>query len=158
MANRLYKEEMRFRNLLALALLGTGIIAAGYGMVQAILKQATTDAFIYGGIAAGLGLLTWAVLQVRLKVSVSDKSIKYQMTPLHGKSRKIKWKEVDSCKIVRTPMLAPDHKSNIGLGGEKRFSLSGRNGLSIVTKRGERYFIGCRDVDQLRDSIQKVAG
>lgn len=43
-----------------------------------------------------------------------------------------------------------------GHGSETFVSLTGRNGLAILTKEGRRYFIGCDDVDALNDAFAEV--
>lgn len=159
MATKLHKEEQRFNDKVVMALLGTGIVGLLYGMVNNLLIEPTNlfkaGMFLTTALALG-GWLFWLV-RLRLKVKISDKSIKYQMAPFHTTNRKIKWKEVKKCSIVKTPKVAQWHGSNLSYGKESRFTLSGRNGLSITTKDGRKYFIGCRDVDGLQEAMQSFS-
>lgn len=130
-----------------------------YGTVNSLLLEPAN--FFRAGIflLATLGLGGWLyyLVQLRLKVKISSKSIKFQMAPFHASSRKIKWKEVKKCTIVRTPKVAQWHGSNLSYGAESRFSLSGRNGLSLTTNDGRKYFIGCRDVDGLQEAMRSFS-
>lgn len=159
MANKLHKEEQRFNDKVVIALLSMGILGLLYGTVNSLLLEPINffrvAIFLLAALALG-GWLFWLV-RLRLKVKISDKSIKYQMAPLHGSSRKIKWKEVKKCVIVKTPKVAQWHGANLSYGAEYRFSLCGRNGLSITTKDGRKYFIGCRDVDGLREAMRSFS-
>ncbi len=159
MANKLHKEEQRFNDKIVMVLLGTSVIGLLCAAVNILVTNPTS--FLRAGtlllVAIGLsGWLYWLV-KLELKVKISDKSIKYRMAPFHTSNRKIKWKEVKACTIVKTPGIAQWHGANLSYGAESRFSLSGRNGLSITTKDDRKYFIGCRDVDGLRKAMQSFS-
>lgn len=100
----------------------------------------------------------WIVFRVRLKVDVTKNGINYKMSPLHNKKKKIKWDEVDTCKVIETPKMAHMHSGNMKFWYEKKFTLSGRNGLALITKEGDRYFIGTRETTELKKSIRKALG
>jgi hypothetical protein len=159
MANKLHEEKQRFNDKVAMALLGTGTVGLLYAAVSSLLTDPANyfraGVFFLTAFALG-GWLYWLV-KLQLRVKISDKSIKFRMAPLHTTNRKIKWKEVKDCSIVRTPKIAQWHGANISYGTESSFSLSGRNGLSITTKDGRKYFIGCRDVDGLQEAMRSFS-
>ena len=159
MSIKLHKEEQRFNDKVVMAMLGIGILGLLYAAINTLLF--TPSAYIKAGtfflVALALGgWLIWLV-KLRLKVKISNKSIKYQMAPFHTTNRKNKWKEVKKCTIVKTPKIAQWHGGNLSYGAESRFSLSGRNGISVTTKDGRKYFIGCCDVDGLQKAMQSFS-
>lgn len=60
---------------------------------------------------------------MKLKVSISEKSIKFKMDSFQSQSQKIKWKYIDELSIVRTPLFAQWHGGNITFDGSKKFTL-----------------------------------
>ncbi|MFK8165709.1 MAG: hypothetical protein AB8H12_24890 [Lewinella sp.] len=159
MATKLHKESQRFNDKVVLGILGLGTAAALVGTLNALFVSGEPyfNAFVYFVFALVMGGWMYWLISLRLKVSVSKKSIKYTMsTPLNKVSRKIKWKEVQDCTIVKTPKIAQWHGANLTYGAESRFSLSGRSGLSLTTKNGRRYFIGCDNVDELQRAMGKL--
>lgn len=160
MASKLHKENQRFNDKVVLGIIGLGAAAALFGTLNALFisGEPYLNALVYFALALVLGGWMYWLISLRLKVSVSKKSIKYTMsTPLNEVSEKIKWKEVENCTIVKTPKIAQWHGANLTYGAESRFSLSGRSGLSLTTKSGRQYFIGCDDVDQLQDAMGQLS-
>ncbi len=155
MKNKKFSEKQRFNDKLVFIFLWIGIGGALFGLAKSFINGELTllSTITYLSIAAGLGFVFWWLKRLQLKISVNDKRIKYKMSPIHNKSQRIAWDEVASCEILRTPLAAQWHGSNIRYGGESWFSLTGRNGLSIETKDGRRFFIGCRNVDELATAL-----
>lgn len=89
-----------------------------------------------------------------MKVRISKDDIRFKMTPWQSKYHKIRWRNVNNCSIVQTSPLAEWHGSNISFCNEKRFTLSGNNGISLTTKDGKKYFIGSRKLEELEQAIQ----
>jgi len=158
MKQRKFKERQQFKDRLLFFLLWAGLAGAVAGLVRSfVVEQAGMgQALGYMLIAVLLGTWLWWLNQLKLKVSVNEKRIKYKLSPLHRKSKKIEWEEVASCKLVKTPRSASWHGSNVHFGNMKWFSLSGKNGMSITTKDGRRVFIGCSDVDQLAETLEEI--
>jgi len=154
MATLIYKEKQRYADKSMLLLLIIGTLSAVYGLVGTLTTgMETGKALIYSLIALLLGGLFFFLRRLRLKVVVNDKKIKYKLAPFHSSSREIRWQDVASCKIVKTPLLAPNHGTKHRFGGEKRVTFHGRNGLSIRTKDGQKFFIGVKDIDGLREAL-----
>lgn len=160
MKNKAFKERQNFNDWLVFMLLGAGFIGAMYGFIKTIAFQdyQLSDLFIYLGIAAVMAISYWGLKRLQLKVSVNKKRIKYKLFPFHKEAQKIRWDEIASCEVVKTPKAAQWHGGNISYGRESLISLTGRNGLSIETKKGKRIFIGCKEVDDLRISLDHLRG
>lgn len=157
MEDKTFKEEYSFDDKVLFALLGAGVIGTFLGLLNSFLSGDAEKSRILGYmvIAIILGFVLWGIRQIKLKVSINDKRIKYKMFPFHEKTQKIKWEEIESCEIVKTPYFAQWHGANIGLNRETFFSLTGRNGLSIKTKDGKCLFIGCKNMEQLKQFFVK---
>ncbi|MDA8692940.1 hypothetical protein N9L92_02680, partial [Saprospiraceae bacterium] len=133
-------------------------LACVFGLVKELLSASgsTTKILTFISVIAVTTLIVLLLRRLKLKVDINDKRIKYKMTPLHSKSHKIKWDEIASCEIIKTSKSAHWHGGNLN-HGELKYSLTGRNGLSILTKEGIRYFIGINDLDSLRDKIRDLS-
>lgn len=158
MANKLYKEKQRFNDKLVLVMLGLGIVGLLYAAATFFFNEQTsaTYALTCLAFAAGLGGILYRLTHLRYKLQVTDKQIKFKLSPAQVATQKIKWAEVDSCEIVKTPKAAQWHGSNLRRPREKYFSLTGRNGMAITTKCGSRYFLGCTDVEALKDTLSSA--
>ena len=158
MKNVHFKEEQRYNSKYLLILLGAiSLVVAAVGLrelLSPVPNYANVTFLFTAAIIIG-GLTVW-YNQLWMKVTICDKKIKFKMSPLPVRKHSLKWKEIEKCAIVKTPEAAQWSGGNITFNHEKRYSLNGRNGLAIQTKRGERYFIGCRDVAALREALRKV--
>ncbi len=156
MKEQKFKEKQRFRDRLLFILLWAGLGGALFGLLRSFVVGHAGQALAYGLIVFLLAAWLWWLHQLKLKVSVNGERIKYKLSPLHSKSRKIPWEEVASCQLVKTPRSASWHGSNVHFGNMKWFSLSGKNGMRITTRDGRQLFIGCSDVDQLAETLEKI--
>ncbi len=158
MKNYMYKDQQNFTDklvflLLAIGLFG-GLVGLFYSIWNAHIPIETTMAYLTIAIVS----LVWIVWlrMLELKVSINDKRIKFKLYPIHRRSQKIFWDDVESCEIVTSPVGAQWHGSNLQYAREALYSLTGRNGLRILLADGRRYFIGCKDVDLLQKTLSEV--
>ena len=153
-----FKETQRYKDKLiplALGVVGLMAVVRGMNLLQTSNAEVGTIVFLFALALASVGAI-FALYRLKLKLSISDKKIKYKLSPWHSAKQSILWQDVDSCKIVQTSEAAQWSGGNITFNHEKRFTLSGRNGLALKTKSGERYFIGCEDILGLRKALDKV--
>lgn len=155
MTNYKFKEKSRYGDRVVLG----AICLAMFALLAVSVKNMLSPGFdwLYLGVClAGivfLGGIFYLLNQTRMKVSINDERIKFKVKPFHQKARRIDWEDVEDCHIVRTNKTEQWHGGNIHLPGEVFVSLVGRNGLSIKTKSGRQYFIGCEDVDGLENAL-----
>ena len=150
MATKLHTEEQRFNDKVVLGLLGLGTLGALYGALSTLFVSGgrVASALVYLLIAMVLSGAFYWLVSLRLRVRVTNKSIKYDLvTPVNHTSRKIKWKHVVACNLVKTPHIAQWHGANLYYGNGDKVSIAGRNGLELTTKDGRRHFIGCSGLD-----------
>lgn len=158
MSNVLFKEKQRYSNQVVLALFGgIGLVAILRGMffLMGPHRRYIEAAFLFA-IAFTIGGVIWWLRSRQLKVSVSRKNIKFKMSPMPFKKQVIAWKDVETCEIIKTSEAALWSGWNISFNHERRYSLSGRNGLAIKTKDGARYFIGCKNLAGLQRALSKI--
>ncbi|MFT5833218.1 MAG: hypothetical protein ACI97N_000845 [Cognaticolwellia sp.] len=149
MKNNIFKEESSFNDKVIFTILGIGLVGAILGYFTSFYGEyPATKTAAYFIVALGLGVSLWVLLQLKLKVSINDKHIEYKMFPIHYKTQRITWDEIESCEIIETSYYAQWHGGNIRFN-EAWFSLTGRNGLAIRTKAGKSLFIGCKNVTEL---------
>ncbi len=159
MSKKLFKETQSFRNNLLFALLLVLLALVMYRLIAELMNPGP-DFF---GMIALCGVLLvsaltaiWYMHQLRMKIAVSHKSISFRMAPLHGRKHKIYWDNVESCEIVETPEIAQWQGANISFNHEHRYSICGRNGLHLVTKDGQEYFLGSRRLNDLKSALEEV--
>lgn len=161
MARKFFTEKQRIKDPLLLgvfiALLAYSLFLLGRELFMNGFENAI-PVFLLGIAVLIVGLGLWVLIRLQLKVAVTKKGIDYKMSPLHAKKKRIKWDEVEECKVIETPKVAHMHGSNMKFWYEKKFTLSGRNGIAVITKDGERYFIGTRETAALKRSIKKALG
>jgi hypothetical protein len=150
-----FKEQSRYGDRIilgAIALAMLALLVVGVNSMLSTSPDWTYTAVCLAGTAV-LGGVFYLLNRARMKVSINDKRIKFKVKPFHQKARRIDWDEVEDCNIVRTNQTEQWNGGNAHRPGEAFISLVGRNGLSIRTKSGRQYFIGCKDVDGLETAL-----
>lgn len=152
-----YKEQQQFKDNIVFVLLGIGIMSTFFVIVQSFWTGQAGMTLLISGILllTILFALIWWLRSLRLQLSINEKRIKVQFFPFHRTPVKIKWKDVDSCAVVQSPAMAAWMGNNLSFCGESLFSLVGRNGLRIHTVKGERFFIGCSNMNDLNETLEK---
>jgi len=160
MAKKIFKEKQHFFSLsfkwvlVGIALLVISVTIRPY--FNPSLKLQFYD-IVTGliGIAVSLTLI-WFLFHLSLKTAITKKGIEYKMAPFHNHKRIIYWDEIKFIRIVSIPRLNSWQKSYNNYLLQKKFTFSGRNGMSVETTWGERIFIGSGKVDELRKAINKA--
>ncbi len=153
-----FKETQQYKNKVVPVILGiVGVILIIRGITFLTVKEPNFGSAIFLFIVAvAIGALVWGLTKLKLKVAITEKNVKFKLSPVHLKKHSIPWGEIDQCEIVKTSEAAQWSGGNIAFNHEKRYSLTGRNGLAIKTKQGERFFIGCSDVSELRRTLDEM--
>lgn len=153
-----FKEKQRYDNKLLLTILGICCIVAIFGGFKFLAEPDANypQTVLFFFTALTIGAIIWWLSKLKMKVNISEKGIKFKMTPLHIKKQAIFWKDIEKCEIVRTSEVAQWSGGNITFNREKRISLNGRNGLALKTKKGEHYFIGCKDISGLQQALDQI--
>lgn len=159
MARKIFNEKQRIKDPLLLgafiALLLYSLFLFGRELVLNGFTNAT-PIFLLGCAILVIGIGLWILVRLQLNVAVTRKGIIFKMSPLHNKKKRLKWDEIEEVEVIETPKMADMHGGNMKFWYEKKFTLSGRNGISVITKDGERFFIGTRETASLKRSIKKA--
>ena len=161
MSKKLFKEKQQFKGLEIIVLITFLMVGVAYKLVSELLQPSSAFWLTIGlsiGILTILGVALKYVLNLRLKIIVNKNHISFSMPPLQKGKEKIKWEDVTTCEIIKTPLLAQWHGGNINFNNEKSYTFNGRNGVHIATKNGKAFFIGSKRPDALKAAIQKAIG
>lgn len=147
-----YKEEQRVTDralygLLVLALFGSLFT----GVRGLVLGLSVWSSLVSISAAGAIAAATIVLSRQRIKVKINRKGISYKVGPFQKRKQKLRWADVASCDIVKTPPAGDWLGSNVHLSDETVASLVGRNGLAIVMNDGRRYFVGVKNLEQLQD-------
>ncbi len=158
MAKKIFKERQRFNSMEVIILIGFLMFGICYRLITGLMNSSSnfSTQLVCIAVLVLFGLLIKFLLKMELRVWVSEKSLNFKMFPWHSKKQKILWKNVQSCEIITTPIIAQWHGGNISFNHEKRYTLSGRNGVLLMTKDGNEYFIGSRKLDKLKRAVEKA--
>ncbi len=159
MAKKIYKEKQRVRanGMILMVIFLMGILL--YSFFQSLFEHNWVFTYVEWSSLALLlllGCFLWYLFRLKLNLAISKQGIHYKMSPWHNKKRKILWEDVHRCEIIKTPKMAQWHGGNITFNYEKRFSVSGRNGLLVTTKDGQQYFLGSRRLYALKNAVEKA--
>ena len=157
MAKKIFKEKNRFDDAIVLLPLVAAVLTLLYGALTYLWDPVTTPTYALVSLLLA-SLLTGTVVwlsRLQLQLKVSDKSIKVKLDGAPVSNRKISWKDVKACKIVEPSDLDYWLGRRLYLDGYNEYSLTGRGGLFVQTKQGEEYFIGCRNIDEIRVAFNR---
>lgn len=103
-----------------------------------------------------VALLILLISRIKLKTKVTSESINVQLSPFYRSKVKIPHSEVVSYRLEETDPFTIRASKNFNSWFEKRFTLTGRNGISITTANGKNYFIGSTDPKALNKALNKA--
>ncbi len=159
MAKKIFKEEQDIKKSLLVFGLGAIILGlvgrfAWHLYYQSEIFGVTEAAYVF--FIAVFGLLLFILYRLNMRTAISKKSISVEMSPWYLNKKKIYWRDVESCRIVKTPELAQWNGDNISYGYGQRYTLSGRNGVELKTKAGRTYFIGSIRLNDLEHAVKSI--
>ena len=100
--------------------------------------------------------IIFIITRVKLKTKVTSKGIDVKLSPFYRSKVKIPHTDVASYRIEETEPFTIKTTKNFNSWFEKRFTLTGRNGVSITTCDGNNYFIGSTDPEALNRALQQA--
>ncbi len=156
MAKKIFKENQRFSGWEVIGLLAFFVVGLTYRFIEQHWISPVSDpmpilAFL-AFVIPMVGVI-WYLVNVKLSVKVTDKSISFKYSPFNRKKHKIKWDDVEDCEFLSSIGSCRTSGWDINFDHEKRFSLSGRSGVHLRTKQGENVLIGAKDMRGLKQAI-----
>lgn len=152
-----FKEtvHMPSRKLLATALIAIPLIVAFAAFNKVYVTESLgLSLATMGTILCLTGLVSYLIYSLELKTKVTSRGVEVRMRPFFPKKRIIGWDEMESCTMVTAPRMAIRQGEDMAFIMERRFTLNGLNGVSIVTKDGEQIFIGSLRPEKLKKAIE----
>lgn len=158
MKNIIYKEKQSFNDYVTYSLLFLALLGIVWVLGAAIVegKFSLALAVLCLSLIGLIGFEIWYLQNLRMTLSINDKFIKLKKLPLPNKAEKIYWDNISECSILSSPKSGIWSGNNISFSRIKYYSLSGRNGLSIMTKDGRRYMLGSQNVDKLKEKMEEL--
>ncbi len=159
MSKKIFKEKQRFSGWEVIALLGFFIVGLTYRFISQHWISPIEEpmpVMTYLVFAIPLAAAVWYLVNLKLSVRMTEKSISVQYSPFGVKKHKIKWEDVEECKILSSNETARTSGWDVNLNREKRFSLTGRSGLHLRTKNGENVIIGAKNLTGLKQAVAQV--
>jgi len=160
MPNIYFKETQKF-NLRWKWLLFMVLYAL---MSWALLQQFSEEKYDIIGIVSlvfsicMLAFFNVLILLMKLEVEINNESVNFRFKPFHIKPRTIEIKDIDKIYIR-------EFKPYLEYGGHgiqrkfkygKSFTVSGKNGLQLVLRNGEKILIGTQKPKELNKILEKI--
>lgn len=104
-----------------------------------------------GIIQLGVGLLFW---YIKLETKVNSEGVYYKFKPFQSKFKFYDWESIDQCS-VRTYSPIMEYGGwgyRYSFKSGKAYNISGKDGLQLVLKNGDKILIGT----QQREHLEKV--
>lgn len=118
----------------------------------------STSLYGIGMEIALLALLIFVIIRIRLKTKITSKGISVKFSPFFNSKLKIPHTEVASYRVEEITPRSLRLRRNIDQWFEKKFTLTGRNGISITTVDGKSYFIGSANPKALKKALERAHG
>jgi len=103
-----------------------------------------------------VGSIIFVITRIKLKTKVTSKGIDVKLSPFYRSKVKIPHSHVASYRIEETEPFTIKTTRNFNSWFEKKYTLTGRNGVSITTCDGNNYFIGSTDPAALNKALKKA--
>ncbi len=161
MSRKIYKEKQRYlpktsfiRILLALAFITLIIV------VRVSFNPYYT--FNINEIMMGFGAVGTLVLllvffhNLKIKLALTDQGLEYKMTPFHRSKRLLPWSSIKHIRIIETQSYDVWLKDYNNYLLQDKYTITGRNGISIETSSGRLLFIGSSNISQLEKALSRA--
>ena len=103
--------------------------------------------------------ILYLLLNLRFDLSIGKSSIKYKykISPFFTEKAKIKWKDVQEVKVVEGSPEASYSGHGVHFSTmDRRICLNGNSGLSLYLKNGKHIFLGCKNIDGVRNALSRL--
>lgn len=159
MAKTIFKENQRWNRPELITMIGFLAVLAAYRLIEKLFFVSSTqfEVGVTFMILLGLGLALFLIMNIRLRVSITDREIKFQYYPVHYKKVVLNWSDVESCELVETSLMAELSGQNAHFSVKERYySVSGRTGLRLSLKTGQTIFLGTRHPRKLKEALRDL--
>lgn len=127
-----------------------------------VLKEGVdkVSAMAYGEQVLVISLLVGSGLLIfifKLSVAIDERGFTYQFFPIHLKSKKISWNEIESCQTITYSPLkeAGGWGYKFGKGGKRIMNIKGNKGIEVHLKNGKKFLFGTQKPEVAQKVIDK---
>lgn len=159
MKKKLFKEKQHYQGKDLIVAIIVIMLLLNYQLIDSVFlthQQSWLNNILCLGVIIGLGWWIKSLFQREQKNIVTDKKIICKVDSWYQDKKKIPLEDIESCAVVKTPVVAQWHGSNIEMPKEEMWSINGRNGLAIATKKGEQIFIGSSRAQEMAQAIKQA--
>jgi len=158
----LFSENQRFKQLWiwAIIILINGIFI--FGIFQQLYKGVPFGTKIMSDSGLIIGLVTCILFDLlfwslKLKTSISKEEIHVQFTPFHLKSRTYLWSEISQASVRKySPIMEYGGWGIRGFRSNRAFNVSGKIGLQLEFKNGNKLLIGTQKGQEINDLLVQL--
>lgn len=157
-----FQEDARQQGWKSLLLATIVLIPLGYIWMRLAFGNAAEDSLLEPLLLLSvsslivLGGFLYFQTQLRLHSEIDEEGIHFQMRPLHRTMQHIPWDEIVDCRIIKTSFWGNLSGWGIEFSSIRpSYSLSGKNGIELWLRNGQRVFIGTNSPQKLKKVICK---
>ena len=158
----LYSENQRFKQLwlwgILLLLNGVFIVSAFQQLYKGIPfgTKPMSDTGIIIGLIASI-LLDLLFFSFRLKTTITKETIQVQFFPFHLKPRTYLWSDIKQASIRKyKPIMEYGGWGIRGFKSNRAFNVSGKIGLQLEFKKGNKLLIGTQNGQEMNDVLVQL--
>lgn len=156
----IYKERLKYERwdvlILLLVLTISLFLAFGYKLLSDSMGFSPVEAIFALVFLGFLAFLWFYLARVRMKIEITEVGIKFRYYPLHSKSRKISFSQIEKVEAINTPWSAEYTGLSVNFRPvDKVYSTIGRTGIQLLLKNGEVLFLGTKNPDKVKSLIDK---
>ena len=151
-----YLENQQFRH---------PVLWAGFGLGAFYIFGHSLGAFIKNMTIVGDGLFTSILFALvillfffaKLSTQINEEGIRIKFFPFHTKSVLYPWEQIQELKIITYRPLRDFGGWGIRYGpkGIKAFNVSGKDGLLITLKNGQKRMVGTQQLSDLETFLKQ---
>jgi len=157
-----YKETQRFTQWWIVMLLGGTYVMLLYGFISQVFfnkpfgnNPASNQAFLL--IFLGITLFYSLFIFIKLDTQIKEDGIRTRFYPIHRQYRFYPWTEIASAEIRRYRPIAEYGGWGVRYGWPgkgKAYNVSGKWGLQLEFKNGNKLLIGTKRPQQLKQALK----
>ena len=103
--------------------------------------------------------LTWLFLKMRLITYIDENGINFRYPPMNNKYRRILKSEIESYEVREFKPIKEFGGHGIKTGPKRRgksFTVSGKTGLQLILKNGDKLLIGTQRKEAMRSAMARL--
>lgn len=159
---KVFNETQRFNQWWLISLMVFVMIIPFYGFYDKIVKaENTNDIEFVGHIITLVVVISSSLLvfSLKLKIRIDEKGITYQFFPIHFKSKKIDWSELEKCYVRKySPMM---EYGGWGIRGLRKnngaYNVKGNMGVQLLFKNGRKLLFGTQEPEKVKRVISNYS-